>query len=500
MYKIKNFTARDYQEEISKTASANNTLVVLPTGTGKTSIAIITAIKKLEQHPNSNILILTPTKPLAAQIQREFIEKTTIPQDQIALLTGALQPKKRQELWECAIITVATPQTIQKDLEARRISLSPTSLLVIDECHKSRMNFANTKVANYYQNQSKFPTILALTASPGGSKEKIEEIKNNLFIEAIEIRTESDIKEFIQEKNVEWLEVALPEELREVNDLIKKVYKEKLEDLKKIGFTKPTSVISKKDLLILQQKLIAEINKKNPSVFYGLSLIASLIKLDYASELVETQGILSLQKFLVKLETDQTKASKTILNLSEIQKAISITNDLVERNVKHPKLYLLKGVIKKEINENKKAKIIVFANYRDTIDEILGFLNKEKDIKAAKLIGQKSGLSQKEQIKIVEQFAEGEYNTLITSSIGEEGLDIKGATTAVMYDQGKSSEIRKIQRAGRVARLETGKIISLLTKDTREVAYYWSSKRKENQMKSILTKMQNKDEQRELTF
>ncbi|MAG52743.1 MAG: hypothetical protein CMH62_02155 [Nanoarchaeota archaeon] len=285
MYEIKNFTPRNYQKEITTTGKDNNTLVVLPTGTGKTSIAILTALERLNQH-NSNILVVSPTKPLSAQIQKEFREITNIPKEQIILLTGAIQPKKRQELWESAIVTIATPQTIQKDLENNRISLSPTSLLVVDECHRSRMNFANTIVASYYIKQSKFPRILALTASPGGNKERINEVKKNLHIETIEIRTEEDIEEYIQEKEIKWLEVSLPEEIKEVNHLIKTVYKEKLKNLRKVGFHKPTNIINKRDLILLQIKLRKELANKNPISFFGLSLTAMLIKIDYASELL----------------------------------------------------------------------------------------------------------------------------------------------------------------------------------------------------------------------
>ena len=499
MYKIKNFTPRSYQSEITTTATNNNTLVVLPTGTGKTSIAILTAIERLKQHKISNILVLTPTKPLSAQIQREFKNSTNIPQEQIVLLTGVLAPTKRQELWEQAIVTVATPQTIQKDLENNRISLSPTSLLVVDDCHRARESFANTKVANYYVQQSKFPRILALTASPGSDKEKINEVKNNLHIETIEIRTEEDIQEFIQKKEVEGLEVTLPRELKETNELIKSAYKEKLRDIRKLGLTKPINLIGKRDLIILQQKLRGNISKKNPSVFYGIYLTALLIKIDYASELLETQGLNSLQEFWKKLETDESKAAATLLNMQQIQKAISSTSELIEKNIKHPKLYMLKGIIRKELEKNTKAKIIVFVNYRNTIDEILEYLNSENSIKATKLIGQKSGLTQQQQINIIKKFEDNIYNTLVCSSIGEEGIDIKGATMAIMYDQGKSSEIRKIQRAGRVARLETGKIITLLTKDTREIGYFWASKRKETRMKNILTKMQTETQEKLIT-
>ena len=497
MYEIKNFTPRNYQKEITTTGKDNNTLVVLPTGTGKTSIAILTALERLNQH-NSNILVVSPTKPLSAQIQKEFREITNIPKEQIILLTGAIQPKKRQELWESAIVTIATPQTIQKDLENNRISLSPTSLLVVDECHRSRMNFANTIVASYYIKQSKFPRILALTASPGGNKERINEVKKNLHIETIEIRTEEDIEEYIQEKEIKWLEVSLPEEIKEVNHLIKTVYKEKLKNLRKVGFHKPTNIINKRDLILLQIKLRKELANKNPISFFGLSLTAMLIKIDYASELLETQGLIPLKEFWEKLTTDQTKAAKNILNESRIQQAINLTEKLIEKEIKHPKLYMLRGLIKKELKEIN-TKIIIFANYRNTIDEIVDFLNKEEEVKATKLIGQKLGLKQEEQIATIKRFEDGIYNTLVCSSIGEEGISIKGATTAIMYDQGKSSEIRSIQRTGRVARLEAGKIITLLTKDTREIGYYWASKRKEKTMKNILSNMQKETQEKLIT-
>ena len=491
MYSIKDFTPRPYQEEIIKTSKKNNTLVVLPTGTGKTKIGILTAIERLNSYPVSNILIVSPTKPLSAQIQREFIENTNIDKEKIILLTGAIQPKKRQELWEQAIIIVATPQTIQKDLESERISLSATSLLIIDECHRSRENFANTKVANFYIKQSKFPNILALTASPGGNKKKIEEIAKNLYIDSFEIRTEEDIPDFIQKKDIRYLEVALPEEFKALHSKLKQAYKAKLKELQKVGFNKPDYLINKKDLIILQQKLRSNLGN-NPTSYYGISLTALLIKLDYAIELLETQGLEPLKEFFDKLSNEETKAAKNLLKIPEVQASLVLADSLIKKELKHPKVYMLKGIIRKDLDENPKAKIIVFANYRNTIDSLVKELNSLEKVKAAKLIGQKSGLSQKEQISVISDFEHGKFNVLVCSQIGEEGISIKGATTAVMYDQGSSSEIRKIQRAGRVGRLEAGKIISLLTLGTREIGYHWASKRKENLMKNTLKTLQEK--------
>src|SRR3989344_8553121 len=121
MFEIKNFSPREYQKSIIETCKENNTLVILPTGLGKTSIAILLAVHQLNKSPNFKILITAPTKPLASQLCNEFKNKTNI--DKIILLTGSTAPNKRAEIWEESTIIAATPQTIQKDIGNNRLNL-----------------------------------------------------------------------------------------------------------------------------------------------------------------------------------------------------------------------------------------------------------------------------------------------------------------------------------------------------------------------------------------
>ena len=92
-----------------------------------------------------------------------------------------------------------------------------------------------------------------------------------------------------------------------------------------------------------------------------------------------------------------------------------------------------------------------------------------------------TGLSQKEQQEIIKQFSLGEINILCATSIGEEGLDIPEVNAVIFYEPVPSA-IRKIQRAGRTARLMPGELIILVTKNTRDEAYYWASFHKEKKM------------------
>ena len=497
MYNIRNFTPRDYQLNILERCKNINCLVCLPTGTGKTKLAILVALERLNKFSGSKILFLTPTKPLASQICNEFIESTDIDYKKIALLTGAIISKNRKEIYKNSVIIVATPQTIENDVKNQNIDLDEFSLLVVDECHKSRENFANTKVAEKYFSDKDSKRILALTASPGSDKNKINEICNNLHLKSVEILTEEDedLKKHIQEKDIINIYVDFPEEFRNIHNLMKEEYRSKLNKIKEFGITKPLSVINKTDLVNLQRRFIKDLNKKNPSTFYGLSLVSQLLKLSYCLELLETQSLNALNDFIIKLESDTSKAAKNILSSSNIQKAILNVNELRNKNIKHPKIIKLKSLLSEEILNNEKYKAIVFANYRNTIDEIISEL-KDINIKTERFLNQTNkkshGLNQKEQANIIEQFKNGSFNILVASSVAEEGIDIPEVNAVIFYEP-IGSELRKIQRAGRTGRTKPGKIIFLITKETRDVGLFFSSMRKEKKMKNTLNKMKGEN-------
>ncbi len=315
----------------------------------------------------------------------------------------------------------------------------------------------------------------------------------NLSLDAVEIRDEGDedVKKYVQKRNIEWIEVNLPEEIKDLHSKMKNIYLNKAKELIRIGFNKPTHLIGKKDLLQIQQSLRINLNKGDKSAFYGISLTAQLLKLDYMLELIEIQGLKILNNFLEKLKNDESKAAKNILNNKEIQEAINICNNLIKEGKEHPKFNKLKEIIFEEIKLNPKIKIMIFANYRDTVESILNLL-KSNNVKVVKLIGQKEGLTQKQQINIVKEFEESDDNVLIGTSIMEEGLDVKGANEVIFYEA-VPSEIRKIQRMGRVARLQSGKIIFLITKNTRDEAYFWSGYQKEKKMKKVLYHLKDKN-------
>ena len=142
-----------------------------------------------------------------------------------------------------------------------------------------------------------------------------------------------------------------------------------------------------------------------------------------------------------------------------------------------------------ENEDDTSSKIIVFTQYRDTLEMIHQKLEKD-GIKSAKFFGQaakdgKKGLTQKQQKAIIKSFRMGEYDVLLSTSVAEEGIDIPAVDLVILYEP-VPSEVRMIQRRGRTGRKRTGRVKVLVTNGTRDEAYFWSSINKEHNMKNQL--------------
>lgn len=521
--------SRAYQESILATALNKNVLCVLPTGLGKTPIAVLLAANRLAENQNSRILVAAPTRPLVSQHYKSFLNFLNIDEALFALITGIINPGKREEIYKNKKIIFATPQTIENDLQEARLNLKDFSLLVLDEVHHAIGNYAYPFIAKKYLEQAANPRILGLTASPGGDAGKIEEICKNTGLDAVEIRTEEDedVRPYIKEKEIEWVNVDLPENFGNIRALLKSAYLNRIETLGKMWLVKRKNP-AKKDLLLLQNSLMAKIKAGNKNAFIGLSVVLPAIKLEHAIGLVETQGIPMLESYWKKLRSEESKYTKSLLNDKAVSNAMFLTNKLFGEGYKHPKMSKLCSIVSAELNQ-KSAKIIVFATYRETVGQIASALGKIEGARPVEFIGQgnrgtkklsenkqekkklntdfqkaadmqvpykpiqelKKGLTQKEQLQRLEDFKSGIYNILICTSIGEEGLHVADADLAIFYEPA-ASEIRSIQRRGRVGRSKIGKIIVLITKSTRDEAYHWASINKERRMKGILYSLQNK--------
>lgn len=489
---------RLYQTAIARHALEGNTLVVLPTGMGKTAVALLAAAERLD---TGKILMLAPTKPLVEQHLRYFSGNLLLAEDEVVMFTGTTAPEKRAKLWEKARFVVSTPEVIKNDIIAERYGFEDVSLLIVDECHRTTGNYAYVFLGERYNETAVHPLLLAMTASPGSDREGVADICSHLGITIIESRTEDDedVRPYVHERELAYVTVELPEELWLAVSVINAMIEERVEKLRSFNYQVPSrEKLSMKALNGVMAQIQLRMQNHDSSAYTAVSVHAEIMKLRHGVMLAESQGSTALKAYLAKLEAEgaagKSKASKRIYDDTRFQKLLELAYGWSAEL--HPKADEVVRCVREQLMENAEAKIIVFVSYRDGVAMLVNHL-KEAGIEARRFVGQASrdtekGLSQKQQIAAIQEFREGAYPVLVATSVGEEGLDIPSTDLVIFYES-VPSEVRSIQRKGRTGRNQTGKIIVLVTKGTTDETYRFVSSSKERAMQKNVRSMRNGD-------
>ena len=470
--KKKSIEKRDYQVNLANQAIQENCIVVLPTGLGKTTIALQVISEYLAK--GVGVLFLAPTRVLVNQHYDFLKENLTI--EDIALITGEDTIQKRTKLWNNSVIC-ATPEITKNDLDRQIVSPEQFGLVIFDEVHRTVGDYAYSGIAERFAHSN--ARILGMTATLPSEKEKATEILTRLNISSVAERTEesSDVKPYIQETNTQWISVELPPQMKAIQTLLKLSLDERYDLLKKYGLQlngqQSLSALLRARTFVLRQ------NKRCAKPLF------TAIRIHYALNMFEAHGITSFLKFC---ERAQAKKGVGVRDLFEndpnFTRAIHLAKVAQSEGIEHPKIPKLEEILK-----TISGKVLIFSSYRDSVDVIFKKIT-EMGMNAGILIGKagETGFKQKKQIETVQKFRDGEFNILIATRVGEEGLDISEVNQVIFYDNIPSS-IRFIQRRGRTGRKDTGRLIVLIAKDTIDERYYWIGKRKMSIAKSMGEKM-----------
>jgi len=464
---------RDYQDNLAKQAISENCLIVLPTGLGKTTVALH-VIAEFLSRGKGGVLFLAPTRVLAHQ-HYEFL-KNNLLIDDIALVTGEDLLSKRKKLWINSVIC-ATPEIVKNDLDRQIVSPDQFSLVIFDEAHRTVGDYAYSGIAERFTNID--ARIIGMTATLPSEKQKAEEMVKILKIASIAQRTEEspDVSPYVQQTDTQWITVELGPEMKEVQALIKATIDSRYLELKKLGLNLSGSR-SMSELLRVREFVLRQNRRAAKPLFTAIRLI-------HALNVFESHGVTSFLRFC---ERTQEKKGVGIRDLFEndlnFGKAVRLAKQAQQKGIEHSKMDKLHEVL-----QEIPGRALVFTSYRDSVDVIHQKLN-EMGISAGFLIGKAgdTGLKQKKQIETIQKFRDGQYRVLIATRVGEEGLDISEVNLVVFFDNVPSS-IRYIQRKGRTGRKDYGRLVVLIAKDTTDETYYWIGKRKVTAAKGMGEKM-----------
>lgn len=497
LIKPESVESREYQENIAKVALEESTLVVLPTGMGKTVIAL-RVIAEVLRRGSGKVLFMAPTKPLVEQ-HAAFLRKYLLRFEPV-VFTGEVSPSHRESGWGDDRLIVSTPQVVDNDITSGFLDLKDFSLIVFDEAHRAVGDYSYVPIGRRFALTDGL--ALGMTASPGSDVGKIAEVCENLGITGVEIRSEfdEDVVDYTQQVKVELIGVEMPKGMARVVDLLKRILDDQVVKLRAFGFIDPKKPPTTRDLLAAGASIRAQLQtgKKSYNLFRAASAQALAMKINHGIELAETQGRGALENYFYKQmkladEKKRSKAAQDLMKDARFQQAMDVLRTM---EADHPKLDKIIPLLRSQFASKPDSRAIVFTHYRDTCDLLTTMIGKTDGLRPVRFVGQSSkgediGLKQKEQREVIERFKRGDHNILVATSIAEEGLDIP-TTDLVVFFEPVPSEVRTIQRRGRTGRTRAGRVVVFVTKNTKDEAYLWSSKKKEYQMRRELEGLRRK--------
>lgn len=494
---------RDYQYNIVQRGLFHNLLVALPTGLGKTFIAATIMLNWFRWTKEAQIVFVAPTKPLVSQQVQACFGIVGIPRSQTTMLTGNVQPAIRAEEWQTKRVFFMTPQTVIHDLKTGICDPKKLVLLVVDEAHRATGNYAYVEIVRFLRRFNQSLRVLALTATPGATVEAVQNVIDGLDIARVEIRTEEslDIRQFVHTRNVDVEVFENSEELSMSLDLFSRALQPVLNQLVSLNAywgRDPTNLTAFGLTKARQQWMGSDAAKKAGFAVKGKAnaIFNVLASLAHAIELLKFHGIGSFYRNLLNFKnstsdgTNNGKYAQQIVADEHFRKLMTRLQGWVGNPdfIGHPKLSYLRTVALNhfmDAGEGHKmagerppsdTRIMIFVHYRDSAEEVTRVLKRhEPMIRPHVFVGQtgaktSEGMDQKTQLQVIEKFKKGTYNTIVATSIGEEGLDIGEVDLIVCYDS-SSSPIRMLQRMGRTGRKRAGHIVLLLMKGKEEDSY-----------------------------
>ena len=484
---------REYQYGIVAKGLYHNLLVALPTGLGKTFIAATIMLNWFRWTRDAQIIFVAPTKPLVSQQVKACFEVAGIPRAATVMLTGNTAPGVRAEEWLSKRVFFMTPQTLINDLKTGIADPKRIVLLVVDEAHRATGGYAYVEAVKFLNRFNSSFRVLALTATPGASVESVQEVIDGLGISRIEIRTEEslDIRQYVHARKIDTVLFDYSDEIVMVMELFSKALRpllDKLNGMNAYWAKDPMTLTPYGCSQASKAWVVSDAGKKanwgvKGMVMKTFTLLASL---SHGTELLKYHGIGPFFRKVLSFRDAEKggKYEQQVTQSEHFQKMMTRLQSWVNNPefVGHPKLEYLQRVAMNHfldagdgrgVTDPSRTRIMVFAHFRDSAEEIARVLKRNDPmIRPHVFVGQANskeseGMDQKTQLSVINKFKDGIYNTLVATSIGEEGLDIGEIDLIICYDA-SASPIRMLQRMGRTGRKRAGNIVVTLMKGKEE--------------------------------
>jgi Fanconi anemia group M protein len=268
---------------------------------------------------------------------------------------------------------------------------------------------------------------------------------------------------------------------------------EETDALKRQGFLAPTGHLTAGLIEEAAQRASIAISRKDPRGYDAARRISDVRRMHMLLDLLKTQGLRSARSYLERADEQLREGERSTSRFLKKQVVHNFRQAVQGMEECHPKPAYVRQLVQEHLEKHPDERILIFSEYRDTVDHLVDDLNQIPNAIVDRFIGQskrgkREGMSQKQQLEQLERFRNGDMNVLVATSVGEEGLDVPSASMVLFYEP-VSSAIRTIQRRGRTARERSGSVHVLVANDTRDVHVLHASRNREKRMHSVLGRM-----------
>ena len=473
---------RAYQEELAAPGKdGQNYIVCAPTGTGKTLIVSMVISDHLKKVPNGRVVFVVNRIALAEQQCKEV--KSFIPDLQAQHITSdcgvRLQVSTVFQTCQMIVCTsgILLNELIMQELTtAKRVSISDITLLIFDECHNARKNNPYAEIMERYlkiklEATGRVPQVVGLTASPGAGDNPSGEVEKSLehlqflcaLLDAsggIKVVRENltELVHFTNQPDFDLILTKSRNELDPFLQLLNNTMKP-LEEWVEIitGSRGPIKRCLREYKSWVTQQRSASEKRFGPnerdlrSTFDNLQWYCNTLIMYH--ELNQNEAVTFLQNTVEF--PDQSKATDHEKSLQRTFENFYELAQNTDYQVENPKLQRLRKLLKETFDANPSTRGIIFVTTISvahlTCQWLKGVSELKKLVRPGAITGHKleaGGMSRVNQQNIIDQFAEGSLNILVSTSVLEEGLNVVACNLVVRYNH-VTSEIARVQSQGR---------------------------------------------------
>ncbi|NXA15800.1 IFIH1 protein, partial [Sapayoa aenigma] len=504
-------TLRDYQMEVAKPAlNGENIIICLPTGSGKTRVAVYITKEHLDKKKRASepgkVIVLVNKVPLVEQhLQRQFnpfLKRWY----QVIGLSGDSQLKiSFPEVVRRNDVIISTAQILENSLlnadkedeEGEFFGFfSDFSLIIIDECHHTQKEgvynnimrrylkekMKNKKLAKENKPLIPLPQVLGLTASPGvggaTSCSKAEEhiLKICANLDARRIMTVEEhafqLKNQVKEPSKKTV-VANDKERDPFRERITEIMTE-IQNYCQFHPNSEFGTQTYEQWVIREERKAAKEEKRKERVCAEhLKKYNDALQINDTIRMVDAYNHLNnfykeeKSKKAVRSDDDDDDDKPAVSKQDETDEFLIGLFHAKKKQLKklagkpeheNENLIKLRNTLMEEFTKTEEPRGIIFTKTRLSAFALFQWIKdnpkfEEVGIKARYLIGsghnsEMKPMTQNEQREVIDKFRCGSVNLLIATTVAEEGLDIKECNIVIRYGL-VTNEIAMLQARGR---------------------------------------------------